>query len=194
MIGMWIIPFLISLKFLHVRFLIIWTIFTFITVWIARKSIRVPIERSTPRLLYKWFLLVHKISYVLGIVGYVGLMLTFLGFNFLFFVSPTAALDTSFMLMFYGVYYGVLGRDIAESCSDRMASKIGVIICLISFIIFLFSSPNIIFSLLKYYTETGMPQRTLETNTCAICANLIMILNNDEALIESTFSLPCGHM
>jgi RING finger protein 121 len=28
--------------------------------------------------------------------------------------------------MFYGVYYGVLGRDIAEICSDTMASKIGV--------------------------------------------------------------------
>jgi hypothetical protein len=29
--------------------------------------------------------------------------------------------------MFYGVYYGVLGRDIAEICSDLMAAKIGVI-------------------------------------------------------------------
>jgi hypothetical protein len=32
---------------------------------------------------------VHKISYILGIVGYIGLMLTFLGLNFLFFISPT---------------------------------------------------------------------------------------------------------
>ena len=28
--------------------------------------------------------------------------------------------------MFYGIYYGVLARDMAESCTDRMASKIGV--------------------------------------------------------------------
>lgn len=28
--------------------------------------------------------------------------------------------------MFYGIYYGVLGRDMAESCTDRMAAKIGV--------------------------------------------------------------------
>ena len=28
--------------------------------------------------------------------------------------------------MMYGTYYGVLGRDIAEICSDSMASKIGV--------------------------------------------------------------------
>ena len=31
--------------------------------------------------------------------------------------------------MFYGVYYGVLGRDIAEICTERMASKIGVLNC-----------------------------------------------------------------
>jgi len=37
-----------------------------------------------------------------------------------------AAIDLSLMLMFYGIYYGVLGRDIAEICSDLMASKIGV--------------------------------------------------------------------
>ena len=28
--------------------------------------------------------------------------------------------------MFYGIYYGVLGRDMAESCTDQMSSKIGV--------------------------------------------------------------------
>lgn len=37
-----------------------------------------------------------------------------------------AALDVSVIVMFYGVYYGVLGRDIAEICSDLMAAKIGV--------------------------------------------------------------------
>jgi RING finger protein 121 len=73
-------------------------------------------------------------------------------------------------MMFYGVYYGVLGRDIAEICSDAMASKIG------------------------YYSESGMSTRSLESNTCAICTNQIMVLNNDEALIESSFSLPCGHI
>jgi RING finger protein 121 len=35
-------------------------------------------------------------------------------------------LDFGILIMFYGIYYGVLGRDMAESCTDRMASKIGV--------------------------------------------------------------------
>ena len=89
MVGMWFIPQIISLKMGHIRFIIIWTIFTIITGLIAVRASRTPIEKSTPRLLYKWFLLVHKISYILGIAGYVGLMLTFLGINFLFFISPT---------------------------------------------------------------------------------------------------------
>lgn len=170
MIGMWIIPFLISLNFVHTRFIIIWLIFTALTGYVFRRSTRTPLKKTTPRLVYKWFLLIHKVTYVLGIVGYIGLMLSFLGFNFLFFISPTASIDFSIMLMFYGIYYGVLARDIAEVCSDSMASKIG------------------------YYSEKGMSQRNLESNICAICTNQIMILNNDEALIEETASLPCGHI
>jgi RING finger protein 121/175 len=89
MLGMWIIPFLLSVKFAHVRFILIWIIFTCITIYVAFKATRTPINQSTPRLVYKWFIFVHKVSYVLGIVGYVGLMLTFLGFNALLLVSPT---------------------------------------------------------------------------------------------------------
>ena len=89
MIGMWIIPFLISIKLEHTRFIVIWIIFTIITLIIAYKATRTPISRAAPRLVYKWFLLVHKVSYFLGVVGYICLMLTFLGFNFLFFISPT---------------------------------------------------------------------------------------------------------
>ncbi len=33
-----------------------------------------------------------------------------------------------FLLIFYGLYFGVLGRDCAEMCTDRLASKMGVII------------------------------------------------------------------
>ena len=105
MIGMWLIPFFISLRFVHIRFLIIWTIFTTITVLIALKANRSPIERTTPRLLYKWFLLVHKISYILGIVGYIGLMMTFLGLNFLFFVSPTVLFPIYFALCFFCKFF-----------------------------------------------------------------------------------------
>lgn len=52
MIGMWIIPFIISIKFNHIRFIVIWIIFTIITCMIAYRSSRIPINRTTPRLVY----------------------------------------------------------------------------------------------------------------------------------------------
>lgn len=88
MLGMWIIPLGISIKLLYGRFILIWTVFTIITLFVAYKATRVPIGRSTPRLVYKWFLLLHKVTYFLGVFGYISLMLTFLGLNFLVLISP----------------------------------------------------------------------------------------------------------
>ncbi len=95
------------------------------------------------------------------------------------------ALDFGILIMFYGIYYGVLGRDMAESCTDRMASKIGVI---------RFEKKLMNKDLnIQYYSESGLPKRALESNTCAVCANPILVQNNDEALIERTYKLQCGH-
>ncbi len=91
MLGMWLIPLFISLKFGHIRFIIIWLIFTALTGFVFRRSIRTPLKKTTPRLVYKWFLLIHKVTYFLGIAGYIGLMLSFLGINFLFWISPTVS-------------------------------------------------------------------------------------------------------
>lgn len=41
-------------------------------------------------------------------------------------ISPEDAMDFGVSLLFYGLYYGVLGRDFAEMCADFMASTIGV--------------------------------------------------------------------
>ncbi len=46
---------------------------------------------------------------------------------------------------------------------------------------------------IQYYSESGLPKRALESNTCAVCANPIIVQNNDEALIERTYKLQCGH-
>lgn len=35
-------------------------------------------------------------------------------------------MDVGVIMLFYGLYYGVMGRDFAEICSDYMASTIGV--------------------------------------------------------------------
>ena len=76
--------------------------------------------------MYKWFLLVYKVSYIVGITGYVIMMATFLGLHFFFGVKPHIWLDAGLLLMFYALYYGVMARDIAEICTEKMVSQIGV--------------------------------------------------------------------
>lgn len=41
-------------------------------------------------------------------------------------IKPEDAMDFGVSLLFYGLYYGVLGRDFAEMCADFMASTVGV--------------------------------------------------------------------
>ena len=94
-------------------------------------------------MVYKWFLLIYKISYVVGIFGYLTMMATFLGFNLIFNVKPSAWMDTGLLCMFYALYYGVVARDFAEICTEKMAANIG------------------------YYKQEGIPERHLETDICA---------------------------
>ena len=53
-------------------------------------------------------------------------MSTFFGLNLMLYVSPDTAMGTGVTIIFYGLYYGVLGRDCAEICTDKMAAKMGV--------------------------------------------------------------------
>lgn len=78
------------------------------------------------RLVYKWFLLLYKASYCLGIIGYIIIMATFFGLNLVFDAKPGPWMDCGMLFIFYGLYYGVLGRDISEICADKMAAHIGV--------------------------------------------------------------------
>lgn len=54
------------------------------------------------------------------------MMATFFGLNVVFDAKPHTWMDFGLLFLFYGLYYGVLGRDIAEICADKMASHIGV--------------------------------------------------------------------
>lgn len=75
---------------------------------------------------YTWFVLVYKISYGLGIVGYVAIMGTLFGLNVLFALKPSTSMDFGVLTIFYGLYFGVVARDFAEVLSETMAARIGV--------------------------------------------------------------------
>lgn len=54
------------------------------------------------------------------------MLATFFGLNLVFDVKPQVWMDCGLLFLFYGLYFGVLGRDIAEICADKMAAHIGV--------------------------------------------------------------------
>ncbi|KAL5012036.1 hypothetical protein ScPMuIL_010587 [Solemya velum] len=169
LLGMWLTPVVFCVKFEWWRFIAIWAVFSVITGLVVFKATRKPLGGYTPRLVYKWFLLVFRISYVAGIVGYLIVMFTLLGLNLILMIKPQTAMDFGLLILFYGLYFGVIDRDFAEVCTESMATHIG------------------------YYTESGLPGKRLEPNVCAVCGHQILVLNNEEAILEKTFRLSCGH-
>ncbi|XP_078038062.1 E3 ubiquitin ligase Rnf121 isoform X1 [Augochlora pura] len=170
LIFMWLIPFGISLQNHWWRFTFFWLVFSCITGLVVRKAVQKPIVGTTPRLVYKWFLFIYTLSFVLGIVSYVIVLATFLGLNIVFDVRPQEWMDCGVHLLFYGLYFGVLGRDIAEISADKMASHIG------------------------YYVPGQMPTRTLEPNVCAVCGNKLLVSEKESGVIENTYKLSCEHV
>lgn len=53
-------------------------------------------------------------------------MATFSGLNFIFNQAPNVWMDVGGLFVFYGLYFGVLGRDVSAICTDKMAAHIGV--------------------------------------------------------------------
>lgn len=84
-------------------------------------------DRWTPRVVYNYFLKVFKITYGVGIAGYTFFVLAFFGLPAMFMIKPETWLDLAILLLFYGVYFGVITKDIADMCTDRMASTIGTV-------------------------------------------------------------------
>ncbi|CAG9857046.1 unnamed protein product [Phyllotreta striolata] len=170
LLGMWLVPLGLSLRSRYWRFIFIWLLFSCITSLIVRKAIQKPINQTTPRLVYKWFLLLHKLSYVLGLIGYFVMMATFFGLNFVFNAKAHVWMDCGLLFVFYGLYYGVLGRDVAEICADKMAAHIG------------------------YYSPQGLSTRNLDPSVCAVCGNKLLVSENEEGVIENTYKLSCHHV
>jgi len=169
LLGMWIIPLVMSAKNVWMRFVFIWIVMSTISSIIMKKAMEKPINGSTPRLVYKWFLLVYKVSYFIGIVGYVIMMATFMGLYLFFGTKPHVWMDVGILLLFYAVYYGVMARDLAEICAEKIASGLG------------------------YYTPSGIPSRQLDSNMCPLCGNVLLVRAGEEGIVENTYRLTCGH-
>ncbi|XP_054410584.1 RING finger protein 175 isoform X3 [Pongo abelii] len=170
LLQMWVVPLYFTIKLYWWRFLSMWGMFSVITSYILFRATRKPLSGKTPRLVYKWFLLIYKLSYAFGVVGYLVIMFTMCGFNLFFKIKARDSMDFGIVSLFYGLYYGVMGRDFAEICSDYMASTIG------------------------FYSVSGLPTRSLSDNICAVCGQKIIVELDEEGLIENTYQLSCNHV
>ncbi|XP_057582943.1 RING finger protein 175 [Hippopotamus amphibius kiboko] len=170
LLQMWVVPLYFTIKLYWWRFLSMWRMFSVITSYILFRATRKPLAGRTPQLVYKWFLLIYKLSYAFGVVGYLSIMFTMCGFNLFFKIKARDSMDFGIVSLFYGLYYGVMGRDFAEICSDYMASTIG------------------------FYSISGMPTRSLSDDICTVCGQKIIMELDEEGLIENTYQLSCKHV
>lgn len=75
--------------------------------------------------MYSWFLLVHRVTHSLGLGGYGILMAELIGIRELLYL-PSWVGSSGLLILFYGVYFGVLNRDCAEAVTDRIHLRMGV--------------------------------------------------------------------
>ncbi|VEL32222.1 unnamed protein product [Protopolystoma xenopodis] len=158
LIAMVIVPIVYSLVSFFFRFVVVWFLFHLVTGSMVFLATRKRISTSTPRKVYWWFLFIHKITYILGVTGYFIVTLTIFGVNNMFYLSASTAMDIGLLLLFYGLYFGVISRDFAEVCSERMAAHIGQHI-LFNFTLYLFELIHIftLFSTHRYKSPDAFP-------------------------------------
>lgn len=170
LIFMWITPIIFCIQFHWFRFIIVWLLFTLISSTLFYRSSRKQIDGSTPRLVYRWFFFIYQASYICGIAGYILIILTLFGFNLIVQIKHQTTMDLGFVIIFYAIYFGVIGRDFAEVCSEKLAVRIG------------------------YYSKNGLPSRYLDEGVCAVCGNEVHLNIDTEKQNEKTFQLNCNHM
>ncbi|KAM7112821.1 LOW QUALITY PROTEIN: RING finger protein 175 [Ciconia maguari] len=174
LLQMRVVPLYFTIRLYWWRSLSMWGMLSVTTSYITFRATRKPLSGRTPHyvlfcwLVYKWFL--YELSYAIGIVGYLAIMFTIFGFHLFFRIESDDSMDFAVTLFFYGLYYGVMGGEFAEICSDYMASTIG------------------------FYNISGIPTRNLSNEICAVCGQKIFVDINEEGIIENTYQLSCNHM
>ncbi|XP_036072546.1 RING finger protein 175 isoform X1 [Oryzias melastigma] len=193
LVQMWVVPLYFTIKLYWWRFLSMWGMFSVVTSYVIFRATRKPLSCRTPRMVYKWFLLIYKLSYAVGVLGYLAIIFTMFGFNVFFRIKAEDSMDVGVIMLFYGLYYGVMGRDFAEICSDYMASTIGVKrrSCIPDAAN---QSLSVTLLCLQYYSKGGMPSRSLSNDICAVCGQRILVDVEEEGFIEDTYQLSCGHI
>lgn len=91
-------------------------IFSAVTGYMLSVCFSRNISSVTPRKVYAWFFTVYRVSVVIGLCGYIALLIEFFGLGPLFMMLGVGGLP--FVFLWYGLYFGILGRDCAEVAFD----------------------------------------------------------------------------
>lgn len=123
LIGLWLMPALFSFHLKFWRFLLVWIVYSAVTGRLLYLCTQKKLARTTPRQVYSFFLGMFRVSKVIGVVGYVLVLLEIFG------LGPVMRLvlpkDLALDLVWYGVYFGIMGRDCAQVASDGLAVQLG---------------------------------------------------------------------
>lgn len=156
LIGLWVFPVLFSLWFRFWKFLGCWLAYSLSTSYFVRLATSKPLPRGAPASVYRWFSTVHHTTHIAALTGYFVGMLDSFGLSpFVLLASvfygpvhmpphlprdehgvllplpPGVAAvklmrEICAMLLFYGLYFGVLTRDVAEVSTQRISTALGL--------------------------------------------------------------------
>ncbi|KCV71227.1 hypothetical protein, variant [Fonticula alba] len=126
--GVWFIPAGVALARGYIPFLVAWVPFTAINVAMLWHALgRRRLLPVAPRAVYQWHLLLFQLSSALSSAGYALLVGCFLGAGSVGAGRSSglwaASLRLAAQLCFYGLYFGLLARDCAVLCAERMLLK-----------------------------------------------------------------------
>ncbi|KAI9097031.1 hypothetical protein DFS34DRAFT_622239 [Phlyctochytrium arcticum] len=175
LLGLWLVPPIMGLQAGNWRYIGVWGLFSLMNGWIVRLTMTVPMQSRTPRLVYRWYTRVYHLSYAVGMVGYVIVLIAFFHVPLVVGITTDTEVkifENGVILLFYGLYFGTLSRDFVDRLSDRMALSIG------------------------YYSRTGFPQKHLRSNMCGICGDSTAqseLGGGSAEGLDKLHRLGCGH-
>eukprot|EP00123_Amoebidium_parasiticum_P019700 comp31110_c0_seq1/m.47248 comp31110_c0_seq1/g.47248 ORF comp31110_c0_seq1/g.47248 comp31110_c0_seq1/m.47248 type:complete len:335 (-) comp31110_c0_seq1:162-1166(-) len=168
LVAMWLVPFIYCVASGYHQFPLVWLLFSASTGYITHMATRKPLDPKAPRFVYRYFLIMFKVCYAVGMCGYLILFSFFMGLSQAMIQNMEGRkyfVELALSMLCYGLYFGCVLRDFAEISAESMASTIG------------------------YYTPEGMPKRHLDPVTCAVCGEDMFEGPNK----EREFSMPCMH-
>ena len=120
---LWIIPFATAIVSRFWRFPIAWLAYSAVAAYFVRMARERPLRATTPKKVYRFFEVAYAATTRLAAVGYICAIVV---------LTPGIASKFTFAIMdlllhavIYGVYFGVVTRDLAELAAETMASSLG---------------------------------------------------------------------